>query len=577
MGKLDSDAWPGWSRRGVILAAVLAVGSVLIVAAQGAPGALDPTFGADGMVTVEFGGGSEIGVAVAVQPDGKIVAAGTKSAFSSQYADYALARFESDGALDTSFGNAGKVVTDLSGWRDWGSAVAIQPDGKIIMAGTAYEIGTGRELFGLVRYEPDGTLDTTFGVDGVVRTSFGWRTDEGRAVALQSDGKIVVAGMAGSFWSYHFGLARYRGDGSLDTTFGSGGLVSTTLGNTGSAVAAIAIQPDGKIVAAGHVQTRDYEADFGLARYHPDGALDVDFGDGGTIITEFGDDDHGRGVAVQPDGKIMVVGYSGFWPTTDIALARYDRDGHLDATFGNGGKVITDLGGNYQSGNALVIQSDGKIVVVGDDANPDGTDAVVARYTVSGTLDAGFGLGGVATNARFLSAQAVALQRDGKIVIIGYTYQDEMDVFAVGRHDTRVTGSASVGDSLTPIGDTDVKARFSAGGPCTVQVTKTIAFPIDSPRPGKMPVHWEVSAGCIGAYRADLVFCYTDAELYNSVGATEDHLVAFKRMGTWRWVDQGGAVDADANCVTLTDVVLPGFWVLGTPPREAFLPLVAQH
>ncbi len=303
---------------------------------QAAPGDLDPSFGSGGIVITDFGG-NDTAFALALQPDGKIVAAGTSSGGGTG-TNFALARHNPDGSPDASFGARGTVITDfISNGSDEVHALAIQPDGKIVVAGF---VSQGFD-FALARFGQDGSLDPTFGTGGKVisqSTSYGslW------AVALQPDGKIVVAGESNS----RVALARYNPDGSLDATFGGGG---TVIGVGDGRANAIALQPDGKIVVAG--DSRSYYVDFAdqlrtikrfaLARYNPDGSPDATFGLGGRSTTGFGGDDIAFALALQPDGKIIVAGES----NSRVALARYNSDGNLDATFGGGGTVITDFGG----------------------------------------------------------------------------------------------------------------------------------------------------------------------------------------------------------------------------------------
>ncbi|MBA2434942.1 MAG: hypothetical protein H0V54_07660, partial [Chthoniobacterales bacterium] len=233
-------------------------------------GDLDPTFGTNGKVTTDFGTIIDEARAVAVQPDGKIVTAG--ATVGGNFFDFALARYNTDGSLDITFGTGGKVTTAFNTNNDEAFAVALQADGKIVAAGFAVIGGT--DDFALARYNTNGSLDTTFGTGGKVTTAFGSSIDRAHAVAVQPDGKIVAAGRAviggGSF---DFALARYNTDGSLDTTFGTGGKVTTACGSSNDEAFAVALQPDGKIVAAGRVFSN--KEDFALARYNTDGSLDT--------------------------------------------------------------------------------------------------------------------------------------------------------------------------------------------------------------------------------------------------------------------------------------------------------------
>ncbi|MGD2205983.1 MAG: hypothetical protein PVH17_04310, partial [Anaerolineae bacterium] len=283
-------------------------------------------------------------------PDGKLVAAG--SAGRSYYEDdFALARYNADGSLDTSFDGDGKVTTDFGG-GDVGSALVLQPDGKLVAAGES------RDNFALARYNADGSLDTSFDGDGKVTTDFGG-IDEVMAIVLQPDGKLVVAGFSGSDSTsdrnYDFALARYNADGSLDSSFDGDGKVTTDFGADSDLGRALVLQPDGKLVVAGESRNN-----FALARYNADGSLDSSFDGDGKVTTDFGGGDRGRALVLQPDGKLVVAGVS----RNNFALARYNADGSLDPSFDGDGKATIDFG-DYAYGSALVRQSDGTLFVAG--------------------------------------------------------------------------------------------------------------------------------------------------------------------------------------------------------------------
>ena len=328
-----------------------------------ADGALDPTFGIGGVVTTDFGG-NDYAFALALQPDGKIVTGGTTTT------GFALARYNGNGSLDASFGQGGKVTTAAS---NGATAVVLQPDGKIVAA--------GRDL--LVRYNSNGSLDPSFGSGGrVVQTGFGLFSP---SLVLQSDGKIVAVGtmsMPGDF-----ALIRYNSDGSLDMTFGSAGIITTDFSGGDDEAYASALQPDGKIVAVG--RTTSLQSLFALARYNSDGSLDTTFGTGGRVTTSFFSNDYSFAgtIAIQPDGKI-VAGGGGFLVETQAELARYKSDGSLDPTFGAGGKLI-DYG--FGEARSLALQSDGKIVVA---SYPFIGDLALTRYNSDGSVDTTFGVSG---------------------------------------------------------------------------------------------------------------------------------------------------------------------------------------
>lgn len=385
---------------------------------------LDLTFGVGGKVTTDFGSDWASGYAVALQIDGKIVVTGLISIDSSY--DIALARYDGDGSLDTTFGTGGKVTTDF-GVEDRGNAVAVQKDGKIVVAGSscsAYSICD----FALARYNSDGSLDTGFGSGGKVTTGFSNSNNVGNAIAMQKDGKIVVAGYsAAAAPAYDFALARYNSDGSLDTGFGTGGKVTTDFGGGEDTGYSVAVQANGKIVVVGYSDSSYPAVDFGLARYNSDGSLDTGFGTGGKVTTDFGGVDFGYSVALQTDGKIVVAGKAGE-PNT-FALARYNNNGSLDMSFGVGGKVTTEFGGVWTA-QSVVLQTDGMIVAAGYGR----WGFYLARYNHDGSLDPSFGVGGKATT-RFAGgawSYAAVVQADGMVVVAGLA--GDPNTFALARY-----------------------------------------------------------------------------------------------------------------------------------------------
>jgi uncharacterized delta-60 repeat protein len=247
--------------------------------------------------------------------------------------------------LDSTFGGDGKVITDFGPSFDGATAVAIQADGKIVAVGGA---GGNGGRFALARYDTDGTLDATFGGDGKVRTDFTNRSDVALAVAIQADGKIVAAGDITRFTPNgvvgRFALARYDTNGTLDPTFGGDGRVTTSFTDGEDGASAVAIQADGKILAAGSANASCFCSRFALARYDDDGTLDATFGGDGKVTTRFAHGGQATAMAIQADGKIVAAGSANASCfCSRFALARYDDDGTLDATFGGDGKVTTRL------------------------------------------------------------------------------------------------------------------------------------------------------------------------------------------------------------------------------------------
>ena len=398
----------------------------------GSDGSLDTSFGSGGTVTTVIGSSNDFAYSTAIQSDGKIVAAGYS--LNGSNSDFALARYNVDGSLDTSFGSGGKVTTAIGLYEDFAYSTAIQRDGKIVVAGYSYN--GSNDDFALVRYNLNGSLDTSFGSGGKVTTAIGSSHDYANSVAIQSDGKIVVAGYSFNGSNDDFALARYNVDGSLDTSFGSGGKVTTAIGSSDE-IYSVVIQSDGKIVASGNSWNGSND-DFALVRYNVDGSLDTSFGSGGKVTTAIGPaNDYADSVVIQSDGKIVVAGASWNGENNDFALARYNVDGSLDTSFGIGGKVTTAIRSSDDSANFVVIQSDGKIVAAGYSSNGGKGVFALARYNVDGSLDTSFGTGGKVTTAIGSSeddAYSVAIQSDGKIVAAGFSFNGSNYDFALARY-----------------------------------------------------------------------------------------------------------------------------------------------
>jgi uncharacterized delta-60 repeat protein len=416
----------------LLVSLVSAVSAPSAQASPPAPGDLDTGFGAGGVVTTPIGPGADWAIGIAIQSDGMIVVAGY--AHNGSDYDFALARYTASGALDTTFGSGGVVTTPIGPGDDYGSSVAVQSDGKIVVAGYAHN-GSDYD-FALVRYTVSGTLDAAFGAAGVVTTPIGPGADRARGVAIQADGKIVLAGYAHNGGDYDFAVVRYTVSGTLDTSFGAGGVVTTSIGTGNAGAQSIAIQPGGGIVAAGYAQKSVADSDFALARYTAAGTLDTSFGSGGVVTTPIGPGgDLIYSVAIQPDGKIVAAGFAQEGSDYDPALARYTVSGTLDTAFGVSGVVTTSI--NDSRARGVAIQNDGRIVVAGWAHSGSDYDFAVMRYTVSGTLDTSFGTTGVVTTpigSGSDAAQCVAIQPDGKIVAAGRAHSGSDYDFAVVRY-----------------------------------------------------------------------------------------------------------------------------------------------
>ena len=407
------------------------------------PGELDSSFSGDGKVTTVMPtnmGDYAVAQAVVIQPDGKIVAAGQHGGNTIER--FALARYNINGGLDQPFGpsNNGKVTTtfgSLAGAR----SVALQANGKIVVVG--WKVSGNNTRFALVRYKANGNLDNSFGPsnNGRVVTSIG-TSSNAAAVAIQSNGKIVVAGNAQvGNWS-RFALARYHNTGILDNSFGpnGNGKVHTAVG-TDSQASSLAIQSNGMIVAAGY-SSGGSTSDFAVARYQTTGILDNGFGLGGNgkLVTPFGSPSiaGASSVKIQPSGEIVVAGYSGTGSASRFALARYLAAGGLDLTFSGDGMTTTTMG-PYSQATSLAIQpSNGRIVLAGNARQAGKNIFAIAGYDpVTGGLDTTFGNAGrVKTLIAGSSwAHSIAVRpANSKLVVAGQALTGNKMRFALARY-----------------------------------------------------------------------------------------------------------------------------------------------
>jgi uncharacterized delta-60 repeat protein len=384
------------------------------------------------------------------------------SAATGPFADALIPQAESQGALDTTFGDGGKVAVEVSPNGSSSSAVAIQPDGKLVAVGSADY--NARSDFAVVRFNADGTLDSSFGPGGIVTTDFFGNSDAARAVAVQADGRIVAAGTAlksNTILSADFALVRYNSDGSLDTTFGSGGKVTTDASGNADIVASLVILPDGRLLVGGTTFKESTDSnDFELVRYNANGILDETFGAGGKVVTDFfGFPDDLTAIALQSDGKILAAGTTARdaeEELQDFALVRYNSEGSIDQSFGTAGKVATDFSGHSSLANAMALDGSGKIILAGTastgvSGNP--ADFALARYNSDGSLDTSFGAGGKVTTdfaGNEEGASCVALQGDGKILAGGNrttSFDGNTRDFALVRYNNDGTLDGTFGSS----------------------------------------------------------------------------------------------------------------------------------
>jgi len=438
-------------------------------------GTLDKTFGKsndgtpDGMVSYSIGSGNDTTRGTVIQADGKILVVGTSTSTitgtSGIGSNIVVERFNVDGTLDTTFGHDansdgspdGVVSLDLDAGDDEGHAIAVQADGKIVIVGTR-TVNNSKNIV-VARLTDLGALDANFGVggadgNGVVTLDLGVNDDIANAVALQHDGKILVAGTTGAAGDTNVVVARLSTDGTMDINFGDDYdsntfrdgykiLNLTTSGTSNEEAVAMAVQADDRIVVVGNSNASG-NSNIVVARLNPDGQLDTFFGadnndgtpDGVTSVNLSAGNDIAHALALQADGKILVAGSDIDAGSKDAVVARLNADGSIDMAFGAGiadgtpdGAVGINLGAGDDEIAAIAVDADGKIVVVGTTTSTSTTSNVfVARLLASGGFDTSFGQGNDGTpdgvvNLSFSNgadiAQALAIQADGKIIVAG--------------------------------------------------------------------------------------------------------------------------------------------------------------
>ena len=410
-------------------------------------GDIDTTFGDNGAVLASISTYGAEAHAVVVQPDDKIVLAGwtqpppppplpplsppgapSRPEGEIGNMDFLALRLNADGSRDSGFGSDGFVRTQIDyvpGAANWASAVALGPDGSIVLAGSALD-DLFTSDFAFVRYTSAGELDPTFSDDGIQTIDVDDYEGASGVVVQPSDGKIVAVGRSEVF-DRTFTAMRLNVDGTLDDSFGSGGVSRMNIGESFfDTPSAVALTPAGTILAAGTADEGEGHGDFALVRYLPDGQPDPAFGDGGVAITHDPANEHVHSLALAPDGKALVSGVVSQEGGDHLRVERYLSDGHLDPTFGGSGIVTTNFGiGAFRGG--VTVQADGKVVASALGSAPGARFGLV-RYTVDGTIDPTFG-GGTRVyefGTGSASPSAVAIQGGGSPV--------PERIIEVGRH-----------------------------------------------------------------------------------------------------------------------------------------------
>lgn len=416
----------------------IATGIAISVNVNAQDGTLDVSFGTNGIVTTVD---AHEAFDMVIQPDNKIIVVGSIY-MGSGNDDMAVVRYNSDGSLDNSFGTNGIVNVDFNGKNDDASSVLLQNDGKIVVVGRAQNSSNNNSDIAAIRLNSDGALDNTFATSGKYQLDIdGYAYDYALGAALQSDGKIVLVAIAGTDMFAKTAVVRLNANGALDNTFdGDGILKAFSFGAyTMSSLHSIALQNDGKILIAGSANNN-----FAVARLNSDGSLDATYATNGyfqesDMATE-------SKLYIQNDGKLLAT-YSHI-TQTNVKLIRLNQDGTKDTSFGTNGKVSTQIGttATYDYGKDLAIQPNGKIVVTGS-AYSSGSvsDFLVVRYNSDGTLDTNFGLSGdgiVTTSVASIDSdrgKAIELQSDGKIVVAGSPCTGSCDFVLLRYNNTDVS------------------------------------------------------------------------------------------------------------------------------------------
>ncbi len=395
---------------------VLILSAFLASKAVAQPGARDSSFGINGVVSTFMENGCQSYNAVE-QSDGKILVVGTVDSPGPLNYAWGIARYNSDGSLDTAFSDNGTNYTQLGliNVGEAATAVAVGSNGKIAVVGYA------GSSYAIALFNSDGNLDAGFGNNGVVFIDTIQLSD----VAVQDDGKILVAGSSDIINHYLFSISRYNPNGTLDTSFGEAGVVTNSLGNFECFIWSIEILPQGKILAGGGIIKDDGDRDFAIVRYNNDGTLDSSFNEIGFNVLPFDSyDDVISSIKQQPDGKIIVVGSS--FNDQDIGsfvLSRYTNEGTIDSIFGTNGIVYTQIGSLSDVPYSVELQSDGKIIVGGSSKAGENYLFALARYNSNGHVDSAFSNDGLLTDSfnpvQYQIAMAIIIQSDDKIVAIG--------------------------------------------------------------------------------------------------------------------------------------------------------------
>ena len=445
-----------------------------IINAVAQSGTLDTTFGTSGKVTTSLSTTnitSDIIYSTIIQPDGKILTAGT-SLETARY-KFALARYLTNGNLDTTFGTAGIVITDIGVITSGGITVEmkLQLDGKIVVIGTHQDTQNDLSKIALVRYNSNGTLDASFGTNGVVFSNFNNYDNEGNGLFIQANGKILAATFAFSSNNNNesnYNIFRYNSNGILDNSFGINGVVSINLGlnivNLNSSdVATIIIElANGKILVAGKSDSMptNGENNFAIIQLNSNGTLDTSFGTMGKVFIDFSLDDQVAAMQITATNKIILGGtlFYNSGANSKIGIVQLNANGTIDTTFGTAGKIITTINSSTNNDvlEDLQLQANGDIIVGGTTQNSNtliGLDFALVKYFINGNLDTNFGTNGFAitdfnNSTEFINS--IAIQSNNKIIATG-AFAVSNSKFALARYNNVTLSNTTFNQNISAI------------------------------------------------------------------------------------------------------------------------------
>lgn len=423
-------------RKLFLVGLVLSLIAIVPLYSQNA-GDLDFSFSNDGKAFFDLAPGSDESYATAVQADGKILMAGNSVTGSNS--DFSLLRLNEDGQLDVTFGTNGKVISSFGSNSEYSRSIVVQSDGKIVIGG--FRRNSWNYDFVLIRYLPNGQIDNSFGINGIAINDLGG-DDRLYDLKILPDGRFLAVGYSENISGQSdVAVLKYQTNGSLDNSFGVNGKVFLSVGTSSDFGYTLALQADGRFIISGYYVVTSINHDIFVARYNSNGTLDSSFGVNGiSVIQISAGKDEIYSSAVLSNGEIVLGGftmYNGFFATLIVKL---NSIGNLDPLFGSSGKIIKSIGAYDDYGWSIIIQSDNKIVLSGttisNNSNKFG-DFFLMRLNPNGSDDLSFGTNGIVVSSIGIyndESYSSLIQSDGKLVLAGYSKVSSFDQYSIARY-----------------------------------------------------------------------------------------------------------------------------------------------